>query len=646
MCGIAGILSLNEGKLNNDELLRMIRLQRHRGPDAEGLYLDGCIGLGHTRLSIIDLEGGSQPMQLPEVGLAITFNGEIFNYIELRNQLIRKGHRFVSRSDTEVILRLYHEFGPSFVDRMNGQWAFALWDSRRRSLFLSRDRAGIRPLYYANRNGFFAFASEAKALLSLPFVPRRIDPIALAETLVFWHPLAPRCIFDGIWTLQPGHNLHIGLDHPRPRLERFWKIDYGPEDHSRSDESYIDELRYLLGDASDIMLRADVPVGAYLSGGLDSSVTAALIHKKTPSALKTFSVTFSDSRFDESVYQQTVSEYLGTEHAAVRCRDGDIGRIFPKVIWHTEQPIVRTAPAPLFLLSDIVRDNGFKVVLTGEGADEVLGGYDIFKEAKVRYFWSRHPESTTRPLLLKRLYPYMDAIQNQPLEYLKAFFQISPETLRNPFFSHLPRWQIGRDNLRLLSDEVKAALRDWSPLEDIKSLLPGEFESWDWLSRAQYLEFAFLMPGYILSAQGDRMALAHGVESRHPFLDHRVIEFGAKLPLKLRIHGLVEKYALREAARGMVPESVIKRAKQPYRAPDTESFAGPTVTEPEYLAEMMSEERVEAFRLFNPNAVRLLLAKAREGRIMGMRDHMAFIGVLSSQLLAEQFLGLPNPSEC
>jgi len=646
MCGISGLFGLCSEVPRYDLLIRMIQIQRYRGPDGQGIYLDGPIGFAHARLSIIDPEGGYQPMQFREAGLTITFNGEIFNYLELREELSAKGHRFRSRSDTEVILHLYQEYGPAGVDKMNGQWAFAIWDSRRQSLFLSRDRAGIRPLFYTVREGFFAFASEAKALLILPFVPHRIDSIALAETFVFWHPLAPRSIFEGISILPPGHNLFIGIGNPAPRVERYWKIDYTPDDHPRNDAIYIDELRNLLDNAAHIMLRADVPVGAYLSGGLDSSVTAALIRKEVPSALKTFSVTFSDARFDESSYQREVSDYLGTKNIAASCLDGDIGRIFPKVVWHAEQPIVRTAPAPLYLLSQLVRDSGFKVVLTGEGADEVLGGYDIFKEAKVRYFWSRHPESAIRPRLLKRLYPYMDAIQSQPVEYLKAFFHISPEALRSPFFSHLPRWQLGIDNLRFLSDEVKAALRGWDPLEELKSRLPQEYESWDWLSRAQYLEFAFLMPGYILSAQGDRMALAHSVESRFPFLDHRVIEFGARLPLKLRINGLVEKYALRRAARGLIPESIIKRIKQPYRAPGAESFVGPSVVEPDYVSEMMSTERLDAFHLFNPKAVGLLLKKARQGRVTGVRDDMAFVGILSSQLLAEQFKGIRTLSEC
>jgi asparagine synthase (glutamine-hydrolysing) len=639
MCGIAGLLGYGTNRPNYDSLLRMIVVQKHRGPDGHGVFLDGPVGLGHARLSIIDPEGGHQPMHLPETGLAITFNGEIFNYIELREELLAKGHKFVTRSDTEVILHLYQEYGPTCVDQMNGQWAFAIWDSRRQSLFLSRDRAGIRPLYYTIQSGFFGFASEAKALLSLPFISRKIDSHALAETFVFWHPLPPRSIFEGISVLPPGHNLAVGLDRPKPEIRPYWQIRFEKKNGDPDDEHYFMELKSLIADATRLMLRADVPVGAYLSGGLDSSVTTALIRKEEHAALKTFSVTFADPRFDESEYQREVAAYLGTDHAAVNCSGGDIARVFPNVVWHAEQPIVRTAPAPLFLLSRLVRDSGLKVVLTGEGADEVLGGYDIFKETKIRRFCSRYPESNWRPLLLKRLYPYMENIQKQSISYLKAFFQISQQAILNPLFSHIPRWELGANNLLFLSEEVMAELEGWDPLAKMKSLLPEEFESWDWFSRAQYLEFTFLMPGYILSAQGDRMALAHGVESRFPFLDHRVIEFGARLPLRLRMNGLVEKYALKRAARGLIPESVIKRTKQPYRAPDAASFTGPSVIEPEYLADVLSEERLKAQRLFNPKAVVLLLQKARQGRVLGVRDNMAFVGVLSSQLLAEQFLG-------
>ena len=263
-----------------------------RGSGGGGHGDSGRVALGHRRLAIIDLSPlGRQPMMSADGRLVITFNGEIFNYVELRKELIARGHRFFSRSDTEVILHLYQEYGPAGIERMNGQWAFALWDSRRQSLFLSRDRAGIRPLFYTVREGYFAFASEVKALFTLPFIPKRIDPIALAETFVFWHPLAPRSIFEGISILPPGHNLSIGIANSTPRVERYWKIDYAPDDHHRADEIYIDELRDLLDEAAHIMLRADVPVGAYLSGGLDSSVTTVLIRKEMPSALKTFSVT-------------------------------------------------------------------------------------------------------------------------------------------------------------------------------------------------------------------------------------------------------------------------------------------------------------------------------------------------------------------
>ena len=645
MCGIAGLLSLNSRSPNLDLLQRMIRIQRHRGPDGQGFFLEDQIGLAHARLSIIDVEGGHQPMSLLDAGLTISFNGEIFNYIELRKELEAKGHRFASHSDTEVILHLYQEYGPQALDRMNGQWAFAIWDSRRKALFLSRDRAGIRPLFYTIQGNFFAFASEVKGLLALPFVRRNIDPISLAETFIFWHPLPPRSIFEEINELQPGHNLTIGLDNLRPNIQRYWQIRYCEEKPGRKDEYYVGELIALLSDATRIMLRADVPVGAYLSGGLDSSVTTSLIRRNSDALLKTFSVTFNDPNFDESEYQREVAAFLGTDHVAVSCSYNDIARVFPNVIWHAEQPVVRTAPAPLYILSKLVRDWGFKVVLTGEGSDEVFGGYDIFKEAKIRYFWGRRPDSKTRPLLLKKLYPYMDNIQSQPLDYLKAFFHVSPEVLGSPLFSHLPRWELGKRNLIFLSDDFKTRLATHDPIADLESLLPREFESWDWFSRAQYLEFSFLMPAYILSAQGDRMALAHSIESRFPFLDHRLIEFGSRLPLRLRMNGLAEKYLLKRAAKGLIPESVLHRKKQPYRAPDSQSFIGPGIVGQEYVSSVLSPESLKSSGLFNPAAVSLLLKKARQGQLTSVRDNMAFVGILSSQLLMEQFIKSLRPMD-
>ena len=359
MCGVAGIFSSpSAAPPRADELAAMIRAVHYRGPDGDGFLCEDRIGLAHARLSIIDLAGGQQPIHNEDESVWVVFNGEIFNYVELRAQLEQAGHRFYTHSDTEVIVHLYEQYGEAFVEHLNGQFAIALWDRRRRELVLARDRTGIRPLFYTSVNGRLAFASEAKALFALPEVPRRIAPQALAEIFTFWAPLEPHSIFEGIEALPPGHLMVVG-DAGR-RVKRYWDWEFptGPVDDRRSGDECAEELRALLIDAVRLQLRADVPVGAYLSGGLDSSIVTSLIHHFTDTPLRTFSLTFEDGEFDESGYQQEMARYLGTNHSEVRCTRADIANAFPRAIWHAESPILRTAPAPLMLLSRVVREQG------------------------------------------------------------------------------------------------------------------------------------------------------------------------------------------------------------------------------------------------------------------------------------------------
>jgi len=391
----------------------------------------------------------------------------------------------------------------------------------------------------------------------------------------------------------------------------------------------------LLLDATRIRLRSDVPVGAYLSGGLDSTFITALTKQLVGERLRTFSVGFEDAEFDETIYQKEASEFLHTQHSAVRCGFEDIANIFPEVIRHTEQPILRTAPAPLFLLSKLVRDSGFKVVLTGEGADEVLGGYDIFKEAKIRRFWARNPNSRMRPQLLKRLYPYMESIQKQPTAYLKKFFHVDAADLASPFFSHMPRWELTSKLKTFFSDAVLHETRSYAALPELERALPAAYKSWDPSNQAEYLEAMYLLPGYILSSQGDRMAMANSVEGRYPFLDYRVVEFAAKLPPRMKMKVLDQKHLLKLAANGHVPSSINKRPKQPYRAPDGKSFIG---SKNAYVEDMLSSEQVRRHGVFNPQAVDALVAKFKSGRPCSTKDNMALVGVLSTQLVMEQFI--------
>ena len=406
MCGIAGILTnSSQNPPERAELAAMIATLHHRGPDGTGQLIDGAIGLAHARLSIIDIAGGQQPIHNEDLTVQVVFNGEIFNYVELRGELVERGHRFYTHSDTEVIVHLYEEHGERFVDHLNGQFAIALWDSRRQRLVLVRDRTGIRPLFYTEAAGRLVFASEVKALFALPEVRRSLDARALAEICTYWSPLAPRTAFEGVSSLPPGHVMVV--EGNVRRLHRYWDWTFpdaqtGSADQDRPEADYADELRELLIDSVRLQLRADVPVGAYLSGGLDSSIVTSIIRNFSDTPLRTFSLTFEDAEFDESAYQQELVDYLGTKHTSIRCTRGDIAASFPRTILHTESPIVRTAPTPLMLLSGHVREAGYKVVLTGEGADEVFGGYDLFKEAKIRRFWARSPNSVSRPRILER----------------------------------------------------------------------------------------------------------------------------------------------------------------------------------------------------------------------------------------------------
>ncbi len=639
MCGIAGILDTRYRPVESAPLGRMISIIRHRGPDADGAWVKGPVALGHARLSIIDLAGGAQPMANADGSICLTFNGEIFNYLELREELIEKGVQFETHSDTEVILRLYEAKGEACVHDLNGQFAFAIWDDREDKLFLARDRVGIRPLFYTEANKQFLFASEMKSLLSHPAVSREVNPRALDQILTLWCTLPEHTIFKGISALPPGHCMRV----VKGRVEkwRYWNLDYGRDpDEVRNPDACAEQLRDLLVDATRLRLRSDVPVGAYLSGGLDSSVIAGLVRNFTENHLETFSVAFEAKEFDESEFQKEVSAHLGTTHHSIRCSGEGIGEVFPDVIWHSEAPIIRTAPSPLYMLSGLVRERDFKVVLTGEGADEVLGGYDIFKEAKLRRFWAKDPDSKMRPLLLKRLYPYMDNIQNQPDAYRKAFFHMRPEELASPFYSHLPRWELTAKTKVFLSAEMKAELEGYDVYEELRASLPSEYERWDHFAQAQYLETTLLMPGYILSSQGDRMTMGHSVEGRFPFLDHRVVEYAAKLPPELKMKVLDEKYLLKRAAGDLIPESVTQRKKQPYRAPDAVSLLGgpDTGARPAWANRVMDPKQVKSDGLFNSNAVEKLLRKFEKGRAIGVRDNMAIVGIASSQLLLDQFI--------
>ncbi len=466
----------------------------HRGPDGSGFYRDANVGLGHTRLAIIDVEGGAQPLSNEDGTLWITFNGEIFNYVELAAELKAHGHIMRTKSDTEVIVHSFEQWGLRCFERFNGQWAMALWDTRTRRLVLSRDRMGVRPLYYACSGDSLLFASEMKAIFADPRIERRFDAAGLSELFTFWCPVAPRTTFAGIKELAPGE--YAVFQEGRVKRTSFWSPSFPPSGSEQCQNlgENSHELRERLIQAARLrFLRSDVPVGAYLSGGIDSSITAAIIARYTQAPLTTFSLRFTDSEFDEGPYQSEMSARLATDHRSVDVSAEDIGRVFPEVVWYAERPLLRTAPAPLFLLSKLVRESGCKVVVTGEGSDEVLAGYDIFREAKVRQFWTRDPSSRKRQRIVELLYPWMERSPTAFPSFARAFFARNLDS-SDPALSHRPRWDSTASIRSMLSEGMRASVDGTQVENELLARMPPEHVTWDPTQRAQWLEMTTLLP--------------------------------------------------------------------------------------------------------------------------------------------------------
>ncbi len=651
MCGIAGSITLRDGRPapSREQLLRMAGALRHRGPDEFGLYRSRRAGLAHARLSIIDLASGQQPMANEDDTLWVVFNGEIFNYVELREELLALGHRFRTRSDTEVILHAFEQWGEGAFARFNGQFALALWDEREETLTLARDRQGVHPLYYGEHGGRLGFASEVKALFAgEPSLPRAFDPVGLEETFTFWSVVPPQSVFAGISELRPGHVRtwrRDGTSHERP----FWRPRFPEAGEGTLQGSLLEaaeRVRDALQKATRLrMVRADVPVGSYLSGGLDSSLVATLGHDARGEPLRTFSLRFADAEYDETEYQRLMATRLGSEHREVVVTREDIARVFPDVVTHAERPLLRTAPAPLFLLSRLVRQEGIKVVLTGEGADEQFAGYDLFREGKIRRFWARQPGSQLRPRLLERLYPYLSRSPVAQSAMARRFFGRNLAAWRQPGFAHETRWHTTSALKRLFSAGQQRATEGLDVVTRLLDSLPPEFSRWAPLAQDQYLESRTLLSGYLLSSQGDRMLMAHSVEGRFPFLDTEVEELASALPASFKLRGLDEKHILKRAAERLLPASILRRKKQPYRAPDALCFVGDT--RPEWVDEALSESALREAGVFEPGAVARLWAKCQaqaHAPQFSNTDNMALVGVLSTQLLHQRLLRAPPSS--
>jgi asparagine synthase (glutamine-hydrolysing) len=634
MCGIAGIIDYTKKDNKVEEVGKMLSAIRYRGPDESGIYHSPFATIGNVRLSIVDIFGGQQPLSDSSDRYWIVFNGEIFNYPELRNLLELKGCKFRTQSDTEVLVQLYAVYGSACLSMLNGQFAFAIWDKKSEELFIARDRVGIRPVFYHYTGKSFYFASEIKSLFTQERIIPEFRPESLSQVYTFWTTLTPHTAFKGVLELPPGH--FMIYNRSTLKIQKYWELDFYSRNTSISFNDAKDQFNELFSNAVRIRLRADVEVAAYLSGGIDSSATVAYIKKIEPGILNTFSVRFEEKDFDESQYQTEAAKYFNTNHKSFLCSSDEIAKCFQNVIWHAEIPMTRTAPAPMYMLSRLVRENNIKVVITGEGSDEILAGYDIFKEAIIRNFWSRQPQSLLRPSLLKKIYPYIPQLSEANPKMLRMFYSYKLEDTQNPFYSHLLRWNNSNYIKKHLSPDFQNGLRDNQHEEELKGLLPENFNKWDLLAKSQWLETSIFMSGYLLSTQGDRMSMANSVEGRYPFLDYRVIEFCTSLPSDFKLKGLNEKYLLKKLLHDKIPSSILKRSKQAYRAPIRSAFL--SENPPEYVKYMLSESQTKKVGVFNFKSLEPFLSKLTKTGLATEMDNMLLTAIISTHLVHFLFI--------
>jgi len=596
-----------------------------------GYYFDDAIAIGTARLSIIDIKGGQQPISDASGRYWICFNGEIYNYPELKVELSNAGCQFSTHSDTEVLLNAWIVWGDAGLKKLNGAFAFCLYDRQRHSLILARDRFGKRPLYYVSeQNHHLMFGSEMKCFRAYEPFKFEFDSEQLASIFRVWTPLEDQSGFKGIRQVPAGSYLYA--DRHSMKV-----VSYAPlqltQPHLDLSEAEITDLVYAtLSESVRLRLRSDVDVGVYLSGGMDSAIIAQLVSENKAGTTKSFSIEFEEAEFDESADQQLMSEYLGTDHASLRISSQDIVDAFPAALWHAEVPVFRTAFVPMFLLSKQVNSCGIKVVLTGEGADEAFLGYDLFKETLLRAGWSAL-NASERQSQLARLYPYLPHFNETNQASLSAFFDRFSSESKTEFFSHQVRFHNSQLSGRLLNRKADG-------LHSLSSSSRAAHESYALLSliqKAQWLEFKTLLSGYLLSTQGDRMSLAHSVENRCPFLDPKVVNLGSATNLRFN-DGSDEKYLLKKAFAGKLPEKILRKPKQPYRAPDASAFLR---AKPDYLETLRSEHELKKVGVLDAKFclafVNKMLAKSIEQ--ISQAENQTLVFLLSVALLHDRFIG-------
>jgi len=570
MCGIVAMYSDRE-PISSELLRRATERLYHRGPDGQRQWIAAHrrVGLGHARLSIIDLTTGDQPIANEDERLHIVVNGEFYDYERIQRELEARGHRLRTRSDSEIALHLYEDFGAQCLHHLRGEFAFALWDEPNQTLFAARDRFGIKPLFYVVRNGTVVLASEAKALFAAG-VPARWDPASFhqANSLVPM-PDQDRSLYDGVRQVPPGHYLLVSRGNLQ--VVRYWDFDYPPVSFapSRSDAEYTERFRQALDEAVRLRLRADVPVGCYLSGGVDSCAVLGLAARHRRDPIRAFTLTFDRAEYDEGAIAREMAERAGAEFYPIPIRQSDLADHFPDAIFHSETLCINAHGVAKFVLSRAVRDAGYKVVLTGEGSDEILGGYPHFRRDMLLHDNGGQDPRAVEQLLedLQRANPVSRGLllpdgQGLSLDGVRRVLGFAPSWME-------ANATTGFKLHALFSAPFAAEFADRDPCRSLLNGLDvhGQLTGRAPVHQALYLWAKTHLPNYVLTVLGDRMEMAHSIEGRVPFLDHRVVEVVAALPVAQKIRGVTEKYVLREATRPVLTDTVYRRHKHPFTSP-------------------------------------------------------------------------------
>lgn len=560
MCGIAGFLSVSSERAGRAVAARMANVIHHRGPDEHGIFSDDHAFLAHQRLSIIDLSSGQQPMPNEDQSRWIIYNGEVFNHADVRPELEAAGHRYRSHCDTETILHAYEEWGPACLSRFRGMFAFAIWDPAARTLFCARDRLGIKPFYYYFDGRLFAFASEIKALLEHPDISSRLDESSLTETLAFGYTSSDRTLFQGIRKVMPGHHMTLTLDGDRirQRIEQYWDVPFSAPESGRSDQEWIADLRGRLEETVRMRLMSDVPLGVFLSGGLDSSAIAALMKRMVSGPLQTFSVGYAEEQYSELGFARRVAEHIGSEHHEVRVGMEDFFNAVPHLVWHEDEPISWPSSISLYFVSQLASKN-VKVVLTGEGSDELFAGYARYKHYLVSDRWLPYYRMLPETLrgLIRRQIASTSLISRDLRRKLQHTFlgleDSLPALLLDNFYCAFP--QAAQRELLLQPPEspYSSYLHYWNRAEGAGAL-----------QRLLYADQKTYLVELLMKQ--DQMSMACSIESRVPLLDHTFVEFAARVPAHMKLRG-AGKYIVKKAVEDILPHDIIYRRKMGFPTP-------------------------------------------------------------------------------